>query len=143
MSSTGFTAFTGIFLLVELFFFVVAIVAWVKIISKAGYSGWWVLIGIVPLVGAVMFLVFAFSKWPIQQRLEAAMMNNRQPMGPDGPYGWSRGGGGGWAPPGGPLGPQAPVGPRAPQGLSAPQGWSSLPFQPPQQPAAPYIPPWN
>jgi hypothetical protein len=133
MSNSGFTAFSGIILIIYLFFLVIAIVAWVKIISKAGYSGWWVLIGIVPLVGAIMFLVFAFSKWPIQQRLEAATMNNRQPMGPDG---WSRGGG--WAPPPGPQGPQGPIG--APQGRLAPQGWSP---QQPQQPAGPYIPPWN
>src|SRR5579863_5166533 len=119
MPST-FTAFTGVFLIVELFFFVVAIVAWVKIISKAGYSGWWALIGLVPLVGTIMFLVFAFSKWPIQQRLEAATTNNRQQMGPDGPYGWSRGGG--WSPPGGPQGPQGPMG--GPQGPIPPQGWS-------------------
>jgi hypothetical protein len=137
MSSTGFAAFSGVFLIVELFFFVVAIVAWVKIISKAGYSGWWVLIGIVPLVGAIMFLVFAFSKWPIQQRLEAATMNNGQSMGQDGPYGWSRGGGGGWGPTGRPQGPQGPMG--GPQGPPAPQGWSPQP----QQPPAPYIPPWN
>jgi hypothetical protein len=133
MSSSGFTAFSGIILIIYLFFLVIAIVAWVKIISKAGYSGWWVLIGIVPLVGAVMFLVFAFSKWPVQQRLEAATMGHRQPMGPDGPYGGYRGGG--WSPP---LGPQGPQGPPmgAPQGPPAPQGWSP-------QPPAPYIPPWN
>jgi hypothetical protein len=135
MSSSGFTAFSGIILIIYLFFLVIAIVAWVKIISKAGYSGWWVLIGIVPLVGAIMFLVFAFSKWPIQQRLEAATMSNRQPMGPDGPYGWSRGGG--WGPPAGPQGPQGPVG--GPQGPPPSQGWSPQP----QQPPAPYIPPWN
>jgi hypothetical protein len=137
MSSTGFAAFSGVFLIVELFFFVVAIVAWVKIISKAGYSGWWVLIGIVPLLGAIMFLVFAFSKWPIQQRLEAATMNNRLPMGPEGPYGWSRGGGGGWGPTGGPPGPMG--GPQGP----APQAWSPQLPQQAQQPAGPYIPPWN
>jgi hypothetical protein len=133
------TAVTGIVLLIYAFFFVIAIVAWVKIISKAGYSGWWVLIGFVPLVGAIMFLVFAFSKWPIQQRLEAGTMNNRQPMGPDGPYGWSRGGG--WAPPAGPQGPQGPIG--APQGPSAPQGWSPQLPQQSQQPPASYIPPWS
>jgi hypothetical protein len=129
MSSSGFTAFSGIILIIYLFFLVIAIVAWVKIISKAGYSGWWVLIGIVPLVGAIMFLVFAFSKWPIQQRLEAATMSNRQPPGPDG---WSRGGG--WSPPGG---PQGRIG--GPQGPPPLQGWSPQP----QQPPAPYIPPWN
>ena len=43
---------------------VLMIIAWVKIISKAGYSGWWVLIGLVPVANLVMFLVFAFSRWP-------------------------------------------------------------------------------
>jgi succinate dehydrogenase hydrophobic anchor subunit len=40
MSNSGFTAFSGIILIIYLFFLVIAIVAWVKIISKAGYSGW-------------------------------------------------------------------------------------------------------
>ena len=35
-----------------------------KIIRKAGYSGWWVLIWIVPLVNLIMLWVFAFSDWP-------------------------------------------------------------------------------
>jgi len=139
MSNAGFAAFTGIFLIVELFLVVIAIVAWVKIVSKAGYSGWWVLIGFVPLVGAIMFLVFAFSKWPIQQRLEAATMNNRLPMGPDGPYGWSRGGG--WGPPGGPQEPQGPM--AGTQGPPPAQGWSPQPPQQSQQATSPYSPPWN
>ncbi len=41
-----------------------AIVAWAKILSKAGYSCWWVLIGLVPVVNVVMFFVFAFGRWP-------------------------------------------------------------------------------
>jgi len=44
---------------------VLFIVGWVKILGKAGYSGWWVLIGVVPIANLVMFLVFAFSEWPI------------------------------------------------------------------------------
>jgi hypothetical protein len=105
----------GIGLIVELFFVVLAIVAWVKVISKAGYSGWWVLIGLIPLVGAVMFLVFAFSKWPIEESLEAARRANQS-------GGHSNlSGGGGWSPLGGP-----------PPG--APQGWG------PPQPGGPYAP---
>ena len=49
---------------------VLSIVAWVKIISKAGYSGWWVLIALVPVVNIVMFLVFAFSRWPALEARE-------------------------------------------------------------------------
>ena len=36
----------------------------VMIVRKAGYSGWWCLIGFVPLVNLIMFWVFAFAKWP-------------------------------------------------------------------------------
>ena len=32
---------------------VVGIVAAVKVVTKAGYSGWWVLISFIPLVGIV------------------------------------------------------------------------------------------
>ena len=58
----------GVFLvipfLIELTVGVLVIVAWVQVLKKAGYSGWWVLIGLVPLVNLVMFMVFAFSDWP-------------------------------------------------------------------------------
>jgi uncharacterized membrane protein YhaH (DUF805 family) len=36
----------------------------VKILQKAGYSGWWCLIVFVPLVDIVMLYVFAFANWP-------------------------------------------------------------------------------
>lgn len=40
--------------------------AWcyVRIIRRAGYSGWWALILLVPVVNLVMIWVFAFSTWP-------------------------------------------------------------------------------
>jgi uncharacterized membrane protein YhaH (DUF805 family) len=54
----------AVFLLIYLAVAVLMIVATVKILSKAGYSGWWVLIGLVPIANVVMFVVFAFSDWP-------------------------------------------------------------------------------
>jgi uncharacterized membrane protein YhaH (DUF805 family) len=36
----------------------------VKILQKAGYSGWWCLIAFVPLVNIIMLYVFAFADWP-------------------------------------------------------------------------------
>lgn len=54
----------GVAVVIYLALAVLFIVGWVKILNKAGYSGWWVLIGIVPLVNIVMFLVFAFGDWP-------------------------------------------------------------------------------
>ena len=41
------------------------------VVRKAGYSGWWVLLGFVPIVGLVMLWVFAFSRWPVDD-LDAA-----------------------------------------------------------------------
>lgn len=45
----------------------ILVIAYIRIIQKAGYSGWWVLIGLVPIVNIVMFLVFAYSRWPIER----------------------------------------------------------------------------
>jgi hypothetical protein len=62
-------AATGVGVSVVLFVYlaivIVSIVAAVKVVTKAGYSGWWVLITLVPLVNFVMLLVFAFSEWPV------------------------------------------------------------------------------
>jgi uncharacterized membrane protein YhaH (DUF805 family) len=35
-----------------------------KILMKAGYSGWWCLIGFVPIVNIIMLWVFAYADWP-------------------------------------------------------------------------------
>jgi hypothetical protein len=47
-----------------LVFAVWIIPAW-KIVSRAGFSGAWSLLLIVPILGAVMYWVFAFVRWPI------------------------------------------------------------------------------
>ena len=62
----------GVAILLILYFALVIgmIVGYAKIISKAGYSPWFVLLGLVPLVNIVMFFVFAFSDWPFSQELE-------------------------------------------------------------------------
>ena len=37
----------------------------VRILRKAGYSGWWCLLSFVPLVNLVMLYIFAFgADWP-------------------------------------------------------------------------------
>jgi uncharacterized membrane protein YhaH (DUF805 family) len=43
---------------------VIYFVPTVKILNKAGYSGWWSLLLLVPLVNIVMLFVFAFADWP-------------------------------------------------------------------------------
>jgi putative effector of murein hydrolase LrgA (UPF0299 family) len=47
---------------------------YVRIVQKAGYSGWNILWMFVPVANLVMLFVFAFAKWPIEDkvaRLEA------------------------------------------------------------------------
>lgn len=63
-------------------FFVLSIAACVKIISKAGYSGWWILIAFVPAVNVVMFFVFAFSEWPILRQSRPALQEPSWPTSP-------------------------------------------------------------
>ena len=49
-------------------------VFWVffRVFRKAGRSGWWTLLLIVPLVNIVMLWVFAFVRWPAVEAAEAA-----------------------------------------------------------------------
>ena len=35
-----------------------------QLFSKAGYSGWWSLLMIVPVVNVIALYVLAFSNWP-------------------------------------------------------------------------------
>ena len=56
-------------IIVYLAILIASIVGTVKIVSKAGYSGWFVLLAFVPFVNVVMFFVFAFSDWPVQKEL--------------------------------------------------------------------------
>ena len=58
-----------VLLAVYLAIFIVFVWADVRIIRRAGYSGWWFLLGLIPLLNMVMFLVFAFKEWPIQREL--------------------------------------------------------------------------
>jgi hypothetical protein len=33
-------------------------------VAKAGFSPWWALLGVVPLINIIMLWVFAYAKWP-------------------------------------------------------------------------------
>ncbi|KPF69042.1 hypothetical protein IP84_07655 [beta proteobacterium AAP99] len=35
-----------------------------RIVRRAGYSPWWALLGLVPVIGVVALWVFAFLDWP-------------------------------------------------------------------------------
>jgi uncharacterized membrane protein YhaH (DUF805 family) len=40
----------------------------VRILNKAGYSGWWVLLALIPVVNIVALWLFAFADWPRLRR---------------------------------------------------------------------------
>jgi uncharacterized membrane protein YhaH (DUF805 family) len=44
----------------------VALTLWMsaRILRKAGYSGWWSLLAVVPLLNIAMIWVFSTSDWP-------------------------------------------------------------------------------
>ncbi len=69
---TNASVFFAVFGLFAFVVFAFSLVCQIKIITKAGYSGWYVLTAFVPILNIVMFLIFAFGKWPIQTRLENA-----------------------------------------------------------------------
>jgi uncharacterized membrane protein YhaH (DUF805 family) len=56
-----FSAFHWIIVLVVLIIFIFPIV---KILQKAGYSGWWVLFWFIPIGNIVALWIFAFADWP-------------------------------------------------------------------------------
>ncbi|HWE92224.1 MAG TPA: hypothetical protein VG317_22355 [Pseudonocardiaceae bacterium] len=55
----------AVILIIGAVVFVALLIAYITIIRKAGYSGWWVLLMFVPLVNVIMLFVFAFSEWPV------------------------------------------------------------------------------
>jgi hypothetical protein len=62
----------GIWYLVA--FVVLVLLAWAfvavfgRIVNRAGYSRWWLLAMIVPLLNLIMLWVFAFAAWPVAAR---------------------------------------------------------------------------
>ena len=71
--------FGGAALVVYVAVAVLFFIAYVRIIQKAGYSGWWVLVGLVPILNVVMFLVFAFARWPVLRERDALRSGSAYP----------------------------------------------------------------
>lgn len=55
-----------------------------RIVAKAGFSGWWALTTLVPLLNIIMPIVFAFKPWPAVQG--AAAQRPMQPGGNGGEF---------------------------------------------------------
>ncbi len=122
----------SILVLLYLAIVVASIVGTAKIISKAGYSAWFVLLAFVPLVNVVMFFVFAFSDWPVQRELRQC----RQAA-----YGPGLGGYPGFPWPAQPVAGYGPGGPQFRPGAWPPPSGGSVPpapgGSPPPEPRTP------
>jgi hypothetical protein len=44
--------------------FALALYFFSRALAKAGFSPWWALLGVVPLVNLILLWVFAFARWP-------------------------------------------------------------------------------
>lgn len=130
--SAGLGGAVAFFLIFYLVMLAVMILAWVSIVKKAGYSGWWVLIVLVPIANIVFFLIFAFSEWPVLKELRALRSQaSANLLGYRSPTGYSSGYGG-WTQQPQPETPLPSF--NQPQG-SAPGAMSGAPFSPAGQPA--------
>jgi len=47
----------------------------VRILIKAGFSGWWVLVLAIPIFSIVFVWIFAFIAWPAEQKAAAVGEN--------------------------------------------------------------------
>ena len=45
---------------------IVGVPLWIfsRAVARAGFSAWWTVLGIVPVIGLIMLWVFAYAKWP-------------------------------------------------------------------------------
>ena len=76
-----------IILAIDLAILIFAIILWWNIFSKAGYSGARSLLLLIPIVNIIIFIVFAFSKWPVLRELEYRRQQaGVPPNGPTPPY---------------------------------------------------------
>lgn len=53
--------------IVLLIYIAIIVVPFWRIVSKAGYSGAWSLVAIIPLINLIFLWVFAFANWPNQK----------------------------------------------------------------------------
>jgi hypothetical protein len=47
---------------------VLSIVSIVRIVQRAGFSGWWTLLILVPVVNMAALWYFAFAEWPVMRQ---------------------------------------------------------------------------
>jgi uncharacterized membrane protein len=59
------------FLVLAALFAAISVIGWSRIYYRIGWPAWYGLLMIVPFVSVVFVLMVAFSKWPIERRMES------------------------------------------------------------------------
>jgi uncharacterized membrane protein YhaH (DUF805 family) len=62
----AFNTFLGLIIIVA--FIAITVVPFVRIFQKAGRTGWWAVLMLIPLINLIVLWIFAFSKWPALDR---------------------------------------------------------------------------
>jgi uncharacterized membrane protein YhaH (DUF805 family) len=57
--------------LLVLIYLAVVLIPTAKILKKAGFSGWWALLAVVPLANLIGLWVFAITPWKVAPSAEA------------------------------------------------------------------------
>jgi uncharacterized membrane protein YhaH (DUF805 family) len=57
--------------LIVLIYLAVVLIPTAKILKKAGFSGWWALLAVVPLANLIGLWVFAVTPWKVTPTAEA------------------------------------------------------------------------
>jgi uncharacterized membrane protein YhaH (DUF805 family) len=73
--------FGGFFFVWIAIFVLILVINW-RIAAKAGYSGALSLLMLIPVFNFIVLLIFAFSRWPIEEQLAAARAHGGGGYGP-------------------------------------------------------------
>ena len=68
MMGAGMGAFSLVHWIIIAVILFVLLFPLIRILRKAGYSGWWVLLWFVPIGNLVALWIFAFADWPALRR---------------------------------------------------------------------------
>jgi hypothetical protein len=68
MAGANMGAFSALHWIVLLIVMFLILFPLIKILQKAGYSGWWVLLWFLPIGNLVALWIFAFADWPALRR---------------------------------------------------------------------------
>ena len=73
------SGFIALYVILSVIAVIVWVVAWAEIFFKAGYNRWLCFGMIVPILNIVIFLLFAYSKWPISEsRLRISKLRSQR-----------------------------------------------------------------